>query len=152
MPGPEPNPNRRRRNVPVKVAEAVHLDPAGRRGPIPKPRLPEGSRLSAQAEQMWRDWWRSPQATQWHMPTAVHGLTRLLCMYEHLWTYGLAPKDQTELRQLESRYGLNPKGMRELKWVVGDELPAEPQSTQPTEVPDELADRRKRVAAKAAGG
>jgi hypothetical protein len=151
MPGPEPSPNRRRRNVPVKIAERVYLPAEGRKGPAPKVRLPEDRHVTAMASEMWRAWWKSPQASQWHLPTAVYGLTRLLLMYEALWAGEMPVREQAEMRQLESQYGLNPRGMRELKWEIGEPEPAKPSAPPAAdEVGARRASRRARVTEAAA--
>lgn len=118
MPGPDPKTNRRRRNTPAKIAGRVHLDPAGRKGPVPKPR----ARLVNQAvKEMWREWWRSPQATQWHTQTSVMPLTRLAMLYDQMLAgVSLSSSDATAMRQLEDRFGLTPKGLKDLNWSIGD--------------------------------
>lgn len=149
MPGPEPKEDRRRRNIPVKIAEAVYLDPAGRKGRVPALRLPPGRKVLALTREQWRAWWRSPQATMWHTATAVWELSRLAVMYDDYYRGLLSVRDQVEMRQLAGQFGLTAKGLRELKWVIGEPpSKAEPESApQPR---DEVAEKRRRIAELAA--
>jgi hypothetical protein len=109
--------------------------------------------------EIWRAWWRSPQATQWHAPTAVYPLTRLLVMYAQTMAGDLpVPAAQAEMRHLETQFGLSPKGMRELKWVIGEapEPEAKPPAkkstpSRPAKVSDMEEERRRRALAAASG-
>lgn len=145
MPGPEPAANRRRRNIPVKELNRIILPPEGRKGAIPKPRT--DVRLDPEERAQWRAWWRSPMATQWRLEDA-YPLTRLLMLYRDDRVLGVDTKRSAEMRQLEARFGLEPRSRKELCWVIGE--PDAPVAA-PVEAPDEVAQRRERVKAKRAG-
>ncbi|NED96457.1 hypothetical protein G1H11_14195 [Phytoactinopolyspora alkaliphila] len=156
MPGPEYSANRRRRNVPVKIAERTHLPEDGRDGPVPPLRMGPKRRPLGITRDLWKSWWRSPQATQWHEDTAVWELSRLAAMYDDYFRGRLSVRDQVEMRQLAGQFGLTAKGMAELKWVIGvpGDEPNEAESStqaQPEEVPDEVAARRRAAFAAASG-
>ena len=131
MPGPEPSENRRRRNIPVKEAQRVVLDPAGRMGRAPNPRTDEP--LADADREQWRAWWRSPMATMWDSATDVYPLTRLLLLYREERLEGVDTKRSAEMRQLEGQYGLTARGRKELMWVIGapEEPSAKPKSASP---------------------
>ena len=95
-------------------AVGVSLPHEGYSGPIPEPT----SELSVESRRMWDAWWRTPMATQWSHAADVYPLTRLALMYEHQRTEGVTDRVTVEMRQLESQFGLSPKGRKELGWSI----------------------------------
>lgn len=164
MPGPLPNAQRRRRNAPS--IPTTQLPAAGRSGPIPKP--PKSHRLGDAGSVWWRWAWRLPQAAAWSAGdlfviarraqleddvttlAAVEGLdldevlaaekaaeVRLVVgRLAAIVTGRLAIV--REMRELDDRLGLTPKGMAALRWsIVADETPqAEPSADGVVVVPD----------------
>lgn len=136
MPGPESRANR------------IILDPEGRKGPVPEPNT--DVELLESTRRMWDRWWRSPQATMWHEPTAIDPLTRLALMYDKAARSeeGLSDRVQVEMRQLETQFGLNPKGLKELGWEVGTPRAEEAgPAGAVTEIERARQERRKRLEA-----
>jgi hypothetical protein len=144
MPGPDPSPTRRRRNVPEKVKSLVVLPVEGRRGTVPKPRTDRP--LLPASREMWKALWRSPQATQWNLATAVYPLTRLVVLFDMQEREMQVDKGMSaEMRALEKAYGLNAEGMKALNWTIGKpENPATPSRSPEPPVGDEVAARRAR--------
>lgn len=85
---------------------------------------------------MWREWWKSPQATRWHTQTSLLPLSRLAALYDRLLAgEDLKTAELTAMGQLENKFGLTPKGMKELNWVIGDvEAPAKPSGSNVTSI------------------
>lgn len=129
-PGPLPkaDQDRRRRNAPT--FERVELPASGRRGRPPKIRSAR-TVFTSVVEEWWRDLWASPMATQF-LPADIHTLSRLAELKDD---YAVEPnvKLLTEIKQLEDRYGLNPKSRRELRWAIVDDslLEAAPPAVRP---------------------
>ena len=112
MPGPDPKPNRVRRNVPVKEQVRAVLPREGRSGRPPK--MPPWVPVDDWAEEMWRKWWTSPEATQWDSTTTPAILGRMLLLY--------AENPQSpEIRQIEQQLGLTPKAKKDLGWRLADD-------------------------------
>lgn len=99
---------------------AVSLPFEGHQGEIPEPTQP----LADEARAMWDRWWRTPMATQWSTTADVYPLTRLALMYEHQRTEGVSDRVTVEMRQMESQFGLSPKGRKELGWTIAAPLVA----------------------------
>lgn len=102
--------------MPVSDQKSIRitLPATGRTDPVPEPTQP----LSGDAREMWDAWWRSPMATQWNVAADVFPLTRLALMYDHQRLEGVTDRVTVEMRQLESQFGLSPKGRKELGWVI----------------------------------
>lgn len=149
MPGPQPDENRRRTNTPKKEADRVELPAAGRDGPIPECPLPVN--LLPESVEQWEAWWRSPMATQWDERFDVFALARCLELYDkkHRGGDGLSNGELTEIRQIEARFGLDPRSRKELCWVIVDKESDE--ASRPASVSSLSVERRRRVAAKAVG-
>jgi hypothetical protein len=86
------------------------------------------------AEYPWYDWtraywariWSSPMATQWS-EWDVPALQRLAKLQEDALLGGAAAKVGAEIRQLEDRFGLNPKARRTMGWQIeGEDLADDP--------------------------
>lgn len=148
MPGPDPAETRRRTNTPKKEADRVVLPPEGRQGRAPA--VPTPVKLLKASREQWKAWWSSPMATMWDERFDVFPLARLLSLYDMMRRDGGVPAATlTEMRQLEARFGLEPRSRKELCWVIGE--PEEAAPSPKREDTDELAERRRRVSAKAAG-
>ena len=126
MPGPDPKPNRVRRNTPVKEQVRAVLPREGRKGRPPG--MPPWVPVDDWAEEMWRRWWTSPQATQWDAKLHPAILGRLLLLYAE-------NPESSEIRQIEQQLGLTPKAMRDLGWRVADEEPEQRKQTARSERP-----------------
>lgn len=146
MPGPEPSESRRRRVVPEKLKQQVVLPAGGREGPPPS--IPLRGKLEKQSLEQWEAWWRSPMATMWDDQFDVFALARCLQLYDRMRRDGVTNGELTEIRQIEARFGLDPRSRKELCWVIADppvEEPSRPGSSRPQASSDELAERRRRV-------
>jgi hypothetical protein len=145
MPGPPPKQQRRRRNLPER-GEWVELEP--RKGPTPKCPVPLDRSQAAQ----WRELWKSPMASMWQKED-VPGLARVLVL-RPLVLQTFDTKLMSELRQLEDRFGLTPKGRRDLRWLIPDTEPVDPRSRRDGEDPEDEVSRRRaeREQRLAAGG
>lgn len=144
--GPLPNPNARRRNSPTIPTTA--LPASGRRGRPPTP--PHGARLGKAGRAWWAWAWSLPQSFGWSKgdhsalarrasledDLAAMGTIRSLDAME---LYGEAAEDlkdalrnlagiasgklaiQREMRELDNRFGLTPKGLADLRWTIVDD-------------------------------
>lgn len=134
-----------------KIEGLVVLPVEGRKGPIPKPRTERP--LLPLSREYWKALWRSPQATQWHLETALVDITRLVTLFDMQERDLQVDKAMSaEMRALGKAYGLTPDGMKSLNWTIGEPENVATPSRSP-EVPNELEAqraRRERVA-KAAG-
>lgn len=139
MPGPEPASQRRRRNAPIKELERVYLPPEGRSDRVPA--VPTTKRLLKSSREQWKAWWKSPMAVMWDRRFDVFPLCRLLELHDRFRREGVKAAELTEMRQLEGRFGLDPRSRKELGWVIaepfddddgkaGDEGPATPQAAK----------------------
>lgn len=112
MPGPLPTPNPRRRNAPT--IPTTSLPAGGRQGDPPESPLPLEARGLA-----WWDWaWSTPQAAAWDAG-ALYVIARRASLEDD---GGLAPASRLrEMRELDDRLGLTPKGMAALRWRIVDD-------------------------------
>ena len=136
MPGPPPKPNRQRRNRPSRL----RLVPGGlvERG---LPRAPRG--LLQNLRDRWDRFWRSDLAQLTEADTNLGAITRLFTLYDererayrgyrkerivegHKGQPVLNPLGRlmaamdTEIRQLEDRFGLNPKARLLMGITLGE--------------------------------
>jgi hypothetical protein len=133
--GPLPNPNARRRNAPT-IPTTV-LPAGGRKGPAP--RVPATYKLMTAGKAWWRWAWSLPQAAAWD--TGSHyALARRAQLEDTL--AALAVDDARgrlsilkEMRELDRRFGLDPKALAELRWTIAEEAPAEQKQTAPAARP-----------------
>jgi len=68
---------------------------------------------------MWRRLWSTPQAAGWDgagYDVALARYTRLAVLAEDGTRWSAA----SECRQLEDRFGLNPRSMLQLRWTIAD--------------------------------
>lgn len=134
MPGPAPKQQRRRRNTPER-GEWVELEP--RKGPTPKCPV----KLDAAQRAEWKRLWHTPMASMWQ-DEDVPVLARIMTLRAFLQT-NLDKGLLSELRQLEDRFGLTPKGRRDLRWLIPSTEPADPRTKREPKVEDEVARRRR---------
>lgn len=145
-PMPKPDAERRRTNKPTYTWTV--LPAAGRPGPPPDlPELtPEGRPWSQSTGEWWAHWWTSPQATQWDPHD--DGMRRLAALRERFWRGEATGADTTEMRNLEREHGMNPKGLDERRWRIGD-VEDEPDTTPRKRAPaKKKVDPRRKAAMK----
>lgn len=144
MPGPERNPNHRHRDKQVPIEplpeegrlERVPAPPRRRNGEGPWPKW---------LMEWWRAAWRSPMAVKWDPATDRFPLGRLARLMERDANGEItAAVELTEMRQLETNYGLSPKGRKELHWRLGAAEAEPPAEAKPPAKPDQ-SKRRLRV-------
>jgi hypothetical protein len=142
--GQLPDPDARRRNAPT--IPTTHLPAAGRKGPAPKP--PAWIELGKAGKAWWKWAWASPQAAAWTAGDEVSAAHRAsleddlaaLAKVEGLDLADVLDAESArevktvierlarlatgriavcrEMRELDNRLGLNPKGMADLRWKV----------------------------------
>lgn len=161
MPGPLPQAERRRRNAPTIPTTNL---PAGGRDD-PPPRLPAWIHLGKSGRAWWRWAWATPQAAAWSdgfidLIARRASLEDDLEVLADTGRIDLEVIDDEELRrnvralvstlkalaggrlavmkemrEIDHRLGLTPKGLADLRWVVVDDTPVAP--VQLHAVPDE---------------
>jgi hypothetical protein len=171
MPGPLPDKNRRRRNAPT--IPTTNLPVGGRRGRVPS--VPSWTRLGKAGRAWWRWAWSTPQACAWapgHEAVIarraaleddlaavgeVHSLDALDLLAaedakELRFLIGTLAGLATgrlaicrEMRELDDRLGLTPKGMAALRWTIVDDGTAQSSSAAQPGVADMREARRKRA-------
>jgi hypothetical protein len=119
--GPAPNPpeQRRRQNAPAR-GEWIDIPTDARRtAPVPKlPKRADGRTWTRATRDWWTKLWAKPVAIMWDDDDDE--LLRLAFVREKFWAGLATAADATEMRQIEDRHGLNPKGMRDLRWRLID--------------------------------
>lgn len=105
----------------------TNLPAEGRQGPPPE--LPPVRMWTEFTRSWWKDLWATPQATQWAEDSPE--LIRLALLHETIWTAdaerGPSPGILSEMRQIEDRFGLNPKAMMQMRWRIDEPIaPAAP--------------------------
>lgn len=159
MPGPLPDSRRRRRNAPT--IPTTNLPVSGRKGAAPKP--PSWVQLGGAGTAWWKWAWKTPQACAWGPGHTVMiarrasleddlfvlGNPRSLDLVDMLEAEHEAQLKELiqrlaglvsgrlaicrEMRELDDRLGLTPKGMAALRWtIVADPAPAAPASPPPS--------------------
>lgn len=158
--GPLPNPNHRRRNEPTIPTTA--LPAGGRRAPAPTP--PESADLGEAGVAWWQWAWVTPQAAGWSAGdlymiarrasleddlatiASVEGVDLAELLGAELdaefrgvigrlaaLATGRLPLFR-EIRELDDRLGLTPKGLAALRWtIVDDATPGEQPEERPLE-------------------
>lgn len=121
MPGPLPKPaGQRRRNNPPTIP-TTELPASGRAGSVPKP--PRWIPLGPAGSAWWKWAWKTPQAAAW-APGHEVALARRAALEDDVESSRLPLV--REMRELDDRFGLTPKGMAALRWqVVADKEPVE---------------------------
>lgn len=144
--GPLPNPNARRRNSPT--IPTTSLPASGRSEPPPA--LPHGAKLGAAGRRWWAWAWSLPQSFGWSEGDmsalcrrasleddlaalgAVKGLDKLDVTGGHADELRDTVRSlagmvsgklgiQREMRELDGRFGLTPKGLADLRWSIVDD-------------------------------
>lgn len=136
MPGPLPKPDARRRNQPTIPTTA--LPASGRQGEPPQPPYDLGAAGAA-----WWLWaWSTPQSCAWN--TGDLYVTGRRAVLEDLVAAGGPLKEVSplirEMRELDDRLGLTPKGLAQLRWKIVDE---QAEAAEQAKARDELAARRR---------
>lgn len=172
MSGPLPAKDKRRRNAPTIPTTSLPL--GGFTGPIP--RVPKVVTLRAAGADWWRWAWRTPQAAAWssgNLRTIARRAQleddlQALDSVDHLDALDLLQADKAadfkfliqrlaalssgrlavcrEMRELDDRLGLTPRGMAALRWEVVA-VTAEPVEEEADEVTKKRQDRRSRLSA-----
>lgn len=170
MPGPLPEPHARRRNAPT--IPTTSLPAGGRKGAAP--RLPKSTDLGTAGLDWWKWAWKTPQAAAWSAGDLVMIARRAsleddLTIVDRVESldFGdvLEPENDAavrrvvgrlaalcvgrlaicrEMRELDDRLGLTPKGLAQLRWKIVADVEAPPAVTPG--VPN-LDDRRSRSVA-----
>lgn len=152
MPGPLPSRNPRRRNAPT--IPTTKLPASGRPGRVPRP--PEGYAFGAAGKAWWSWAWKLPQACAWSDgdlyvvarraaleddQAAVHEVEGLdftdVLEAEHAKDVRFAIARlagfvsgtltiSKEMRELDDRLGLTPKGFAALRWAIEDDAESVP--------------------------
>ena len=148
--GPLPNPNARRRNAPT--IPTTSLPASGRSGKPPA--LPHGAKLGKAGRAWWAWAWSLPQSFGWS-DGDMSALHRRASLEDDLAALGAvkgldamdldgdAAEDlrdavrslagmvsgklgvQREMRELDTRFGLTPKGLADLRWSIVDDVGGE---------------------------
>ena len=108
--GPAPKARRQRRGEPLR-GEWVDLPPL--EAPV-LPALPKG-KWSARTKKAWAAWRADPVTSQYSVAD-IQAAIDLAYTYE-LWVK-FPDTYKAEMRQMQDRLGLNPKGKRDLRWRV----------------------------------
>ena len=121
MPGPAANPlkkhSRMYRSANVR-GTIVELPPEGCDLPVPK--MPAGRYWSKEERALWRNLWKSPQATQYDdsfipaIAAYVIYTHQIYCGSASAWVAG-------EQRHLGAQLGLTPQSMQSLGWIIRGE-------------------------------
>ena len=131
MAGPQPKPAalRRRKNIEPGFKLLPH---EGRKGVAPVWPLPEhpDDRIQDLENRMWNRIWKLPQANEWERMRCED----VIALYVR--TFVAAAERPTdfkllaEVRQLDSKIGLSPRAMRDLRWET-DSAPLDPEEIAP---------------------
>jgi hypothetical protein len=113
MSGPPPkDPSQRRRRNATPGFEQLPAE--GRALPAPKWPFDEPTKRE---QQMWDELWRLPQAIKWEEMNAEDTVALYVrCYVEAMQERN--PKMLNEVRQLDSKLGISPKAMRDMRWEV----------------------------------
>lgn len=114
---PLPKPPDRRRRHAAPTIPTTYLPASGRH--TPAPRLPRWMKLGPTGRAWWRWAWKLPQACGWDVG-AVPVVARRAQM-EDLWAAEPSVSWSREMRELEDRLGLTPKGRALLRWEIVDD-------------------------------
>lgn len=117
MPGPLPSEDRVRRNAPT--IPTTHLPVSGRSEPAPEP--PKWMELGDKGLAWWSWAWSTPQACAWG-PGQETFIARRASLEDVLVATDPDSARYTalcrEMREMEDRLGLTPKGMAALRWKI----------------------------------
>ena len=120
--GPLPDPNARRTNAPT--IPTTSLPQSGRTGRAPA--LPAWVKLGTAGRAWWAWAWKTPQACAWGTGVGMESIVaRRAALEDMLGGETAALPLMKEMREIDDRLGLTPKGMANLRWkIVADEAPA----------------------------
>jgi len=119
MATPTPNPNSEKRSK-----ESAGWITLPNEGPTEDPPELIGDH-GPEGEELWAFWWSSPMALMWSRHDC-RTLERLLVLSLRFGDdSGATAAELSEVRQLEDRFGLNPKSRRQLYWrIAGVDAPS----------------------------
>jgi|GEM_PF-1887691 len=112
---PLPKPRRHRHGAPT--IPTTFLPASGRRGPAP--RVPAGFALGDAGRRWWRWAWKLPQACGWG-DGVLYTVARR-AQLEELWAETRLTGWAREMRELDDRLGLTPRGRANLRWEIVDD-------------------------------
>ena len=117
MPGPAPKSKdeRRRRNKPVHEWVVLSETYEGDIPKLPGPKTGKSAKWDSETREWWETIWRTPMATQWNEGD-VPALIELAMLRQAFMDGDMSVR--SELRQRSDRFGLTPKGRRDLRWVI----------------------------------
>lgn len=121
MPGPASNPikpNSRRHRGTSKSSGLIELPAEGCTLPIPS--LPKTRNWSKEERSLWRNLWKSPQATEYD-DSFIPAVAAYICHATAVYEGSAAAWQAQEMRHLGAQLGLTPSGMLALGWVVKSE-------------------------------
>lgn len=114
--GPLPDPNHRHRGAPAIPTTSLPASGRGR----PAPEVPQPATLGRNGMAWWSWAWSTPQAAAWDDGSHMT-LARRAALEDIEPTLAV----MKEMRELDDRYGLTPKGLAALRWKIVDDAPAE---------------------------
>ena len=142
--GPLPSPNARRTNAPT--IPTTNLPASGRKGRAPA--LPSWVKLGAAGKAFWAWAWKTPQACAWGVGVGQEPVVaRRAALEDILARSEDAPLPlMKEMRELDDRLGLTPKGLEALRWkIVADPEPEAAAPSAPTPGVTRINSRRDRL-------
>jgi len=139
--GPLPSPTRRRRNA--AAIPTTLLPAAGHKGRPPA--LPSWVKLASAGRAWWRFAWKTPQAAGWGPSFAPVVARRAVLEDDFAAAPDVRERLQVarEIRELDDRLGLTPKGMAALRWKIVGEHETAPAPGD--EVSRQREERRRRL-------
>ena len=84
---------------------------------LPIPKLPGGRQWSSEERKLWRNLWRSPQATQWD-DSYIAAVAAYVVHASAIYDGTAKAWSAQEFRHLGDKLGLTPQGMANLGWMV----------------------------------
>lgn len=119
-PIPKKASERQRRNAPM--VPQTNLPAAGRSGRAPA--LPAHVKLGKPGRAWWVWAWRTPQAAAWDAGS-LYVIARRAVLQDEVGNVDGAPllACMREMRELDDRLGLTPKGLVALRWTITDDVP-----------------------------
>lgn len=118
MPGPAANPlkpHSRRHRGNTRTTGLIELPAEGCELPVPA--LPKSREWTPEEKKLWRNLWKSPQATQWD-DSFIAAVAAYIVHATSVYGGTAAAWQAQEMRHLGHQLGLTPSGMLALGWVV----------------------------------
>jgi len=121
---------RRRRNPTPGFRMLPHEGRSGDPPPWPLPPhpLPEYTKMELQK---WADLWTLPQAFEWERMRCFDDVALYVRTFVAASMPAADPKIVTQVRQLDSKIGVSPKAMQDLRWETDEPLPEEEPEPEP---------------------